>query len=165
MTPLGALSGVLQANYALLVGPDGGELVQTPRLPVEANSIQRTATMTLDATGTLRGDIHEVWSGDMASLQSAQAQGATRDTDVIRPVERVVAGSFSTYDIVKATMGNSRVNDRPFEWRYTLEARNYAKSAGDLLLVRPRVIGIKASGLLETQEPPALSDRIRGRRA
>jgi hypothetical protein len=44
------------------------------------------------------------------------------------------------------------VADRPFEWNYTLEAPNYAKAAGDLLLVRPRVLGSKSSGLLETKE-------------
>jgi hypothetical protein len=43
--------------------------------------------------------------------------------------------------------------DRPFEWNYTLEAPNYAKTAGDLLLVRPRVLGNQSSALLETKEP------------
>ena len=31
--------------------------------------------------------------------------------------------------------------------------RNYAKLAGNLLLVRPRVLGSKSSGVLETKEP------------
>jgi hypothetical protein len=41
----------------------------------------------------------------------------------------------------------------PFGFEYTFEAENYAKNAGNLLLVRPRVLGSKASGLLETKEP------------
>jgi transglutaminase-like putative cysteine protease len=153
LTPLGALSGELQANYGLLVAPDGGELIRTPQLPVEVNAIERTAKMTLDENGTLHGDIREVWSGDMASLQRAATQAATQDTDLIKPVERVAAESFSTYSILKAVMANARANDRPFEWRYTVEAPQYAKSAGELLLVRPRIIGTKASGMLETPEP------------
>ncbi len=153
LTPLGGLRGELQANYGLLVTPEGGELIRTPQLPLGVNAVERTAKMTLDENGTLRGDIHEVWSGDRASHQRAAAQAATRDTDVIKPVERVAADSFSTYDILKASMANARVNDRPFEWHYSIEAPNYAKSAGELLLVRPRVLGSKSSSLLETVEP------------
>ena len=152
LTPLGSLSGDLQANYGLLVAPDGGELVRTPQLPASLNAIERTAKMTLDGDGTLHGDIHETWSGDRASDQRAAAQASIRDTDVIKPVERVAADSFSTYSILKASTVSARVNDRPFEWRYTVEAPNYAKSAGDLLLVRPRILGTKATSLLETPE-------------
>jgi hypothetical protein len=153
LTPLGGLRGELQANYGLLIAPDGGELIRTPRLPVEVNAIARTAKMTLDENGTLHGDIREVWSGDMASMQRAATEAATQDTDVIKPVERVAAESLSTYSILKASMANARMNDRPFEWRYTIEAPDYAKTAGGLLLVRPRIIGSKVSGLLETTEP------------
>ena len=153
LTPLGALSGGLQSNYGLLVTADGGELIRTPQLPVAVNSIERTAKMTLDENGTLRGDIREVWSGDMAAMQRAETRAATLDTDVIKPVERVASNSFSNFQILKAAMTNARVNDRPFEWRYTVEAPNYAKVAGELLLVRPRVIGTKTTGLLETKEP------------
>ena len=33
LTPLGRLSGALQANYGMLVTPDGGELLALPQLP------------------------------------------------------------------------------------------------------------------------------------
>jgi hypothetical protein len=36
---------------------------------------------------------------------------------------------------------------------YSFQAENYAKNAGNLLLVRPRVIGSKSRALLETKEP------------
>jgi hypothetical protein len=41
----------------------------------------------------------------------------------------------------------------PFEFDYSLVAENYAKAAGNLILVRPRVVGVKSSDLLETKEP------------
>ena len=44
----------------------------------------------------------------------------------------------------------------PFGLTYSIVVRRYAKTAGDLLLVRPRLIGIKGSGLLETKEPRQL---------
>jgi len=152
-TPLGRLSGALQANFGMLVTAEGGELLELPQLPADTNGIERTAKMTLDDKGTLRGDVHEVRSGDRAAAQRHELRATTQDTDRIKPVEAVMGASFSTFQILKATVGNLRVPDRPFEWNYTLEAESFAKAAGDLLLVRPRVLGSKTSGMLETKEP------------
>jgi transglutaminase-like putative cysteine protease len=153
LTPLGRLSGALQGNYGMLVTPDGGELLALPQLSTDSNGIERTAKMTLDEKGTLRGDVHEVRLGDRASSQRYALLSTTQDTDRIKPVESVAGASFSAFQILKATIANLRLADRPFEWNYTLEAPNYAKTAGDLLLVRPRVLGSKSSGILETKEP------------
>jgi hypothetical protein len=108
--------------------------------------------MTLDEKGTLRGDVHEVRFGDRASSQRYTLRSMTQDTDRIKPLESVAGASLSTFQILKATVTNLHVADRPFEWNYTLEAPNYAKTAGDLLLVRPRILGSKSSALLETKE-------------
>jgi hypothetical protein len=43
--------------------------------------------------------------------------------------------------------------NQPFGFNYSLESENYAKNAGNLLLVRPRVLGVKSEALLETKEP------------
>src|SRR5882757_368325 len=153
LTPLGRLWGGLQANFGMLVTPEGGELLELPQLPVDTNGIERTAKMALDDKGTLRGDVHEVRLGDRAAAQRYELRSTIQDTDRIRPVEAVAGASFSTFQILKATVANLRVADRPFEWNYTLEADNFAKAAGDLLLVRPRVLGSKSSSLLETKEP------------
>jgi transglutaminase-like putative cysteine protease len=153
LTPFGRLIGALQSSYGVLVTPDGGELLPLPKLPVNSNAIDRTAQMTLDEKGTLRGDIREVWLGDPAGAQRYVQRNVTQEADRIKPLERVAAASFTSYRIVKATPENTRAADQPFEWNYTIEAPNYAKSAGDLLLVRPRIIGSKSSGMLETKEP------------
>ena len=66
LTPFGQVGGYLQANYGLLVTPDGGELVEVPRQPLAMNGIQRTAKLALDATGTLRGDVKD-WRPGMVT--------------------------------------------------------------------------------------------------
>ncbi len=153
LTPFGFLSGGLQANYGMLVTPEGGDLVKLPQLGLDTNGTIRIGKMTLDEKGTLRGDVHEVRSGDSASYQRGALRSVTVDTDRIKPVEAMAAASLSTFQIVKASVGNLRATDRPFEWHYSLEAENYAKTTGDLLLVRPRVIGTFVRGFLETKEP------------
>src|SRR4029077_4208329 len=53
VTPFGQLHGPLQANYALLVTPDGGELTCLPQLLTAANVTSRTRTFTLTSHGLL----------------------------------------------------------------------------------------------------------------
>ena len=48
LIPFGQLPGYLQANYGLLVTPEGGELIELPQQPSTMNSISRTANLTLD---------------------------------------------------------------------------------------------------------------------
>jgi hypothetical protein len=151
--PLGGLSGDLQANYGLIVTADGGELTLLPQLPTETNGVRRTATLTLDDKGGLTGEVRESRLGDSAAEQRYAFRAVVQDTDRIKPVEAVVGSSLSTYEIVKASVFNPQVTDRPFEWRYSLEVQNYAKPAGDLVLLRPRVLGSFSRGFLETKEP------------
>jgi hypothetical protein len=54
---------------------------------------------------------------------------------------------------VKASVVNNEHTDQPFGFNYSFESANYAKNAGNLLLVRPRVLGSKSWSVLETKEP------------
>ena len=153
LTPFGAIRGELQANFALLVGQDGGELMQLPQLSPELSGITRSATMELDDAGTLKGVVNEVHRGGRASQQRAQLRAATIDTDRIKPIERLAGRSLSNFQVMKASISNLHAENLPFEWHYTLEVAHYSKTAGELLLLRPRVLGNEAAGFLETPEP------------
>jgi hypothetical protein len=152
LTPFGEIGGYLQANYGLLVTTDGGELVELPRQPPAMNSIQRSAKMTLDPTGTLTGEVSETRVGDRASSERWRLRTVTKSADRIKPIEDLLAGSLSLFSITKASVDNLNQTDKPFGFHYTFEARSYAKNAGGLLLVRPRILGVKSSGILETKE-------------
>jgi hypothetical protein len=136
-----------------LVTPEGGELVELPRLATSLNGVTRTAKLTLAPTGTLTGEIREVRVGDRASAQRYALKSATKDIDRIKPIESLLAGSLSSYRLTKASFTNLEQTELPFEFDYSLVADNYAKAAGNLLLLRPRVVGVKSSDLLETKEP------------
>ena len=153
LTPFGQIRGALQANYGLLVTPDGGELVELPTLPPVMNSIHRTAKFSLDPTGRLQGEVEEVRLGDRASSERWRLRTVSNDKDRIKLIESLLAGSLTNFRITKASITNLQFPDQPFGFRYTFEAENYAKTAGDLLLVRPRVLGVKAQAILETKEP------------
>jgi hypothetical protein len=153
LTPFGSLRGELQANYGLLVTPGGSELLSLPQLPPASNGLHRTAHLTLDADGMLHGTVDESRAGDAAMVQRLLLRATTRDADRIRPVEAVAAESLANFRIDGAESSNLQDITRPFEWHYSLEAKNYAKTGGTLLLLRPRVLGSEADAPFNSQEP------------
>jgi len=152
-TPFGQLRGELQSNYGLLVTQDGGELLKLPQLPTSRSGVQRTAKLKLSTNGTLSGDFVETRLGDAGLWQRMTLKSVTKEADKIKPIETIVSHSLSTFQITKASVSNLNLTDQPFGYQYSLVAENYAKNAGNLLLVRPRVLGSKSSDLLETKEP------------
>jgi uncharacterized protein DUF3857/transglutaminase superfamily protein len=153
LTPFGQLRGPLQANYALLVGPDAGELILLPKLPTGLTGVRRSAKLTLSASGVLSGEVTEVRLGDSAAAQRSALRSVSSDKEKIKPIESLLAHSLATYRITKASVTNLQQSDQPFGYNYSVVAEGYAKSAGNLLLVRPRFVGSKSSDLLETKEP------------
>jgi hypothetical protein len=162
LTPFGEIGGYLQSNYGLLVSSDGSELVELPKQPATTNSIERTAKLTLDATGKLQGDVTEVRLGDRATSERWSLRNVTNATDKIKPIETLLAGSLSSFHITRASVVNLQQMNLPFGFNYSFESENYAKPAGDLLLVRPRVVGVKSSPLLETKEPRKFAIEFEG---
>jgi len=152
-TPFGQLRGELQANHGLLVTPEGGELVKLPQLPGAMNGVQRDAKLVLSSRGALSGEIVESRLGDSGMWQRMALKSVTKEPDRIKPIETLLAHSLSTFQLTKAAVLNLNQTDQPFGYRYSLVAENYAKTAGNLMLVRPRVLGSKSSDLLETKEP------------
>ena len=150
--PLGALSGTLQSNWGLLVTPEGGELTQLPQMPVTSSGIRRTAHFSLDIDGALQGEMREERFGDAASQQRYALRSATRDTDQIKPIESLLNDSLSSFHLEKAQVVNLQNNELPFEYVYSFSAANYAKRAGGLMVVRPRVLGTWSRSLLEKKE-------------
>jgi len=59
------------------------------------NSIQRTAKLTLDPQGTLKGEVNETRLGDRASSERARLRTVTRSADQVKPIEDLLAGSLS----------------------------------------------------------------------
>jgi Domain of Unknown Function with PDB structure (DUF3857)/Transglutaminase-like superfamily len=153
LTPFGQIGGYLQANYGLLVTLDGGELIKVPMQLATLNGIRRTARLTLEPTGNVHGEVEEIRVGDRAAYERWALRTVSKDADRIKPIENLLAGSLANYVITKAIVENLTQTDQPFGFKYSFEARNYAKNAGDLLLVRPRVLGVKSSAILETKEP------------
>jgi Transglutaminase-like superfamily len=152
LTPFGEIGGYLQENYGLLVTSDGGELVELPRQLPARNSIVRAGKLTLEPSGALRGEVDETRMGDRAAAERWRLRTVTQNSERVKPIEDLLAGSLSLFHITQASITNLNLTDQPFGFHYEFVVQNYAKDMGGLLLLRPRVLGVKASGILETRE-------------
>jgi hypothetical protein len=152
-TTIGGLRGELQGNYALLVTPAGGQLIQTPQLPTSYNGLLRSGKLTLDPQGTLRGRIEETRKGDFATYERHYQGAMVSSKDRIKRIEQEVSGSIGMFQITSASITNLDQNAEPFGYNYEFVAPSYAKQVGNLLALRPAVVGRESSDLLETKEP------------
>lgn len=151
ITPLGQLPTYLQANYGLLVTEDGGELVKLPLLQPAVNRLLRTAHLTLSSTGTLAGQVQEVRWGVPATQRRASLIN-TPAPERRKVLESFLAGFLPGFSLQTVEVENLEEYDKNLVVRYRFVAPNYAKTAGELLLVRPRVLGQKGDDLLERQK-------------
>jgi len=153
VTPFGEIRGALQSNYGLLVGPDGGELLQLPRQSPATAGITRLGKLELDANGTLYGEVTESRIGDRASDIRWRLRQASAEKEKLQIIEGLLSDSLGSFQLIGSNFSHIADRKQPLGINYAFEARDYGKTAGDMLLVRPRVLGSKSSGLLETDEP------------
>jgi len=161
-TPFGALRGPLQAGFGLLVTPTGGELVKLPQLQPDSSSLQRVAHLVLKEDGELSGQVQEIRRGDRAAGARSAAEASAREADQSKLIESLMGNSVPTYRLMRSVFENLRDPAVPFEWNYVFEADHYARASGELLTVRPRVLGSKTTELLETKEPRRFDIELEG---
>jgi hypothetical protein len=123
-----------------------------PLLPASRNSLERVAKLTLSATGTLSGDVTETYTGLYASRRRYDYL-QTPEPQRNKMLERFLGTFLSGVTLRSATVPDLETYDDTLAVRYSFEAQNYAKTAGNLLLVRPRVLGAKGEDVLEGKKP------------
>ncbi len=144
--PLGYLPWYLQDSYGLVMAPDGGHIMKLPLLPPVANHVLRQATFALDTSGNLQGRVEERRWGAGASVEREELleRAPAKRAEVF---ERFLGASLGDFALEKAAAGDLDQYDRSLLLTYQFVAYRYAKAAGDLLIVRPRVLGVESSPL------------------
>jgi hypothetical protein len=141
-TPFGYLPAPLQDNFVLLVAPGGGHLVHLPLLPPATNRLMRFGTFTLSPTGSLSGKVREIRWGEPA------AEGREEYLDVVpanrsKIINRFLGVFLDNFDLQSAALGNLHRFNENLVLSYSFIAHNYARTAGNLILLRPVVLGRK----------------------
>lgn len=150
-TRFGLLPASLQANHGLLVGAQGGELLRLPLLDADHNRLLRTGHLRLAPDGAIAGEVREVRSGRNALWRRAQLR-ETSLADRPKLIERSLAFDLPTFVLQSSEFANMEKSDTELQVDFRFSAPAYAKRAGNLLLVRPRVLGSKSRDFLEATD-------------
>jgi hypothetical protein len=153
--PLGYVPSYLQDSHALVAGPEGGVLVSIPLLPPATNRLLRTAKFKLTPAGDLSGEVQELeWGGPAANERETFIQEQPSRRNEI--LDRFLGNFLSSFTVTSATVRNLEKYDQTLMLDYKFISPGYASAAGNLLFLRPRVVGDKDTGLLRlfTQQKP-----------
>ena len=146
--PIGSLPAPEQDSSALLVTDGGGTIVRTPLAPAGENKLLRIARLSLGPDGALSGEVTEMRRGAVAAELRSSILSA-REGDRSKVLEKIIAYSLSDFAIQNPTADGLDAKDDVLTLRYSLRAEGYAQQAGDLMLLRPRVLGVKGEDLLQ----------------
>ncbi|HET6840603.1 MAG TPA: DUF3857 domain-containing protein [Candidatus Angelobacter sp.] len=149
--PLGQIPYYEQDNYGMLVDEEGGELIHLPLSNPESNGVVRNARLKLLPDGTLEGEIEEIRTGFEAMTARMALQNET-EQNRRKIVEKLVSRSMGNFQIDNFELVHAGEIDKDLIIRYRVKAEHYAKNAGAMLLVRPRVVG-EMAGAWDANKP------------
>ncbi len=139
-TPVGNLPSYLQGGYGTLAAGPASQIIALPVLSPDANGTERKGAFTLSLDGTLTGSVDTSHSGPegaelrtMLKYSDEKERRDSLETAISQDLPGVVLSSFQF--VQPAAL------DKPLEVHYKFTAGQYARPAGSLLLVRPRVVG------------------------
>jgi hypothetical protein len=144
--PIGQLPTYLQGGYGVLAAGADSQVIALPVLNPAADSVKRVAKFTLAPDGTLTGNVTVLRNGARSDDWRGRL-AMSSDKEQRELIERSLQQDFSTFTLGAEKADNIRALDKPLELDYSVTAPLYAKGAGALLLVRPRVVGSVAEAL------------------
>jgi hypothetical protein len=144
--PIGQIPPYLQGGYGVLTEGGQSQLIALPVMAPASDRIEHTIHAQLDADGSLEAAVVEQRFGYAAERPrvtfTAGSQQQQRDY-----LEKRLRSDLNSITIEKVAAQHSTELSQPLELDYTFRVANYARSAGDLLLVRPRILGSDAWSL------------------
>lgn len=143
-TPIGLLPEYLQGGWGILVDGKQSQVIKLPTLKPDQDVVERKATFDLDEDGTLKGAVTETRFGT-ASQYLREVYGELGEKKQHDEIERRLQEDFSSFTLDSEAAKNARDLDQNLVLNYALTAKMYAKPAGSMLLVRPRVLGTDSS--------------------
>jgi transglutaminase-like putative cysteine protease len=144
--PIGLLPTYLQGGYGILMAGADSQAIALPALQPDTNTVQHTAQFELDADGAIKGDVTVSRFGPSSShLRHFLVMSS--DKEKRENLEQSLRHDFSEFDLGPEKIENPRNLDQQLILHYDVTAKSYAKNAGGLLLVRPRILGTDVTPL------------------
>jgi hypothetical protein len=146
--PIGQIPDYEQGGYGLLVAGTDSQVIQLPVLNPRLESTDRTANLQLAADGTLSGDVTVDRTGSLAWV-FREKLSMDSNQDQRQMIEQSLQSDLSTFTLGAESADNILALEKPLVLHFQFTAPLYAKQAGNLLLVRPRVLGTDSWSLVD----------------
>ena len=137
---IGLLPSYLQGSYGILVAGNNSQVIELPVLQPDSDSTIRTASFELNADGSIKGTVTVTHNGASAG-RLREFYATSGDKERRANLENSLRRDFSSFTVESQTVEHVRDLDQQLSLQYAVTASSYAKSAGTLLLIRPRVVG------------------------
>jgi hypothetical protein len=147
-TPFGFIPTYEQDNYVLVAAPQGGVLVNLPLSAPDLNRLDRSAKLQLFPDGSVTGSVEETRYGAEAADEREILLG-TAGSDREKILETFLSNFLRGFHLTNAATIDLDKLGEPLDVKYGFTADRYAKSAGDLLVVRPHVLGQNSNDVAE----------------
>jgi transglutaminase-like putative cysteine protease len=148
--PIGPLPTYLQGSTGLLMDGTDSEAIALPVLAPDSDTVNRIASFTLAADGSLTGSVVVKRLGASSSdLRYLFATSSEKDKR--QSLEDSLRSDFSSFQVNKEEIENTSNLNQQLTLSYDVTVSSYAKNAGSMLLVRPRVVSSDAIAF--TDEP------------
>ena len=149
-TPVGDLPDHEQGSYALVAAGADGRLMRMPEMPPEANTVERTAEVTLASDGSISAVVRERTVGQSAAFERGIFKELSRG-DYQRVIERWAGAGATGAKFTKIEPADNHAEGR-FALDVEFTAAAYGQSMQDRLLVfQPAVIGRTGTAWLAPQ--------------
>lgn len=147
---IGLLPEYLQGGYGILVAGGDSQVIELPIPKPDSDTTTRAAKFELDADGTLKGSVTVTHSGASAwGLREFYAMSS--DKEQRENLEQSLRRDFSSFTLGSQSVQHVRDLNQQLSLKYEVTATSYAKAAGSLLLLRPRVVGSDTEELNDRQ--------------
>ena len=139
-TAFGQLAHNLQGSYGVLMEGSDSQIVPLPVMDPGLNTIRRSAHFKLDADGSLRGTVIEKRFGDVSERRRELyvAGDSKQQTDFL---DHVLGVDFLQFNVANLKVENAASLTKDLTMSYALEVNRFARPMGQLLMLRPRVLG------------------------
>jgi tetratricopeptide (TPR) repeat protein len=137
-----------QGVTVLVVGPNGAELRQSPVMPPEHNTRQRTLTVDLHADGSAALEIDETVRGHEAPSWRSQYQAPGTRLDRF---ERAMRNTFNGIEVERVEMEGLTDYEAPVHAHYRAAVPQFATRDADGLRVPVSVMGDLVRSLARTE--------------
>ena len=144
--PIGQIPPYEQGSYGILAEGGQSQLIALPVMPPADDRIEHTIHAQLAADGSLEASVVEQRFGYAAErMRITFSEGSQQQQH--DALEKRLRADLSSVSIEKLAAHNPTDLGRPLEVDYTIRVSGYARTAGNLLLVRPRIFGSDAWSL------------------